>query len=84
MMRSGGCSLASLSAWSPLAATSTMASPERSSVCLIEPGDVVFVFDDEHAHLVVAARPLSAGPVMLHGRRLIPWAHGSGREISGQ
>ena len=37
MIRSGGCSLASFSAWSPLAAISTMVSPLRSSVCLTSP-----------------------------------------------
>ena len=36
-MRSRCCSLAAFSAWAPLAAMSTIASPERSSVCLISP-----------------------------------------------
>jgi len=37
MIRSGVCSLASFSAWSPLTAISTIASPLRSSVCLTRP-----------------------------------------------
>src|SRR5688572_11039360 len=37
MIRSGTCSLESLSAWSPLPAISTVVSPLRSSVCLIRP-----------------------------------------------
>ena len=55
MMRSGVCSLASLRAWSPLPATSTMASPDALERVFDEPGDVAFVLDDEDAHLVDAA-----------------------------
>ena len=51
MIRSGVLLGPAFSAASPLSATSTWISPPRSSVCLIRLGDVLFVFDDQHARL---------------------------------
>ncbi len=81
MMRSGVCSLASLRAWSPLAATSTMASPERSSVCLTRPAMSFSSSTTSTRILSVAAGALSPHPVMFHGRRLIHGLNGSGRRF---
>ena len=56
MIRSGGCSLASFSAWSPLRRDLDDGVAAALERVLDEAGDVAFVFDDEHAGLVGTAR----------------------------